>query len=99
MTVTAAKATCSSFLRSERPVRITKMPRKRSTSAYSGHLDMIHSRIKDCVLIDPCCGTAGFLLAAYEHMRRQSKDVEKQKFLRNNALFGADNTSLVVTLA
>lgn len=52
MTVTAAKATCSSFLRSERPVRITKMPRKRSTSAYSGHLDMIHSRIKDCVLID-----------------------------------------------
>lgn len=32
-------------------------------------------------------------------MRRQSKDVEKQKFLKNSALFGADNTSLVVTLA
>lgn len=55
--------------------------------------------IKDNVLIDPCCGTAGFLLAAYEHMRKQSKDVEKQRFLKNNALFGADNTSLVVTLA
>ena len=38
-------------------------------------------------------------MAAYEHMRTQSKDVEKQKFLKNNALFGADNTSLVVTLA
>lgn len=48
---------------------------------------------------DPCCGTGGFLLAAYEHMRKQSKDVEKQKFLKNNALYGADNTSLVVTLA
>lgn len=48
---------------------------------------------------DPCCGTAGFLLAAYEHMRVQSKNVEKQRFLKNNALFGADNTSLVVTLA
>ena len=48
---------------------------------------------------DPCCGTAGFLLAAYEHMRTQSRDVEKQRFLKNNALFGADNTDLVVTLA
>ena len=48
---------------------------------------------------DPCCGTAGFLLAAYDHMRVQSKDSRKQKFLKNNALFGADNTALVVTLA
>ncbi len=48
---------------------------------------------------DPCCGTGGFLLAAYEHMRPQSRDVEKQRFLKNDALFGADNTDLVVTLA
>ena len=48
---------------------------------------------------DPCCGTGGFLLAAYEHMKGQSKETEKQKFLKNHALFGADNTSLVVTLA
>ena len=39
------------------------------------------------------------MLAAYEHMRKQSKDVDKQKCLKNNALYGADNTSLVVTLA
>jgi type I restriction enzyme M protein len=32
-------------------------------------------------------------------MRTQNKDIEKQKFLKNNALHGADNTSLVVTLA
>lgn len=55
--------------------------------------------IKVALVTDPCCGTGGFLLAAYEHMRKQSKDVEKQKFLKSNALFGADNTSLVVTLA
>ena len=48
---------------------------------------------------DPCCGTGGFLLAAYEHMKGQSKEAEKQKFLKNHALFGADNTPLVVTLA
>ncbi len=50
-------------------------------------------------IADPCCGTAGFLLAAYEHMRTQSKDIEKQKFLKEHALHGADNTALVVTLA
>ena len=48
---------------------------------------------------DPACGTGGFLLAAFEHMKPQSKEISKQKFLKNNALFGADNTALVVTLA
>ena len=61
-------------------------------------VDVVDPKITETVA-DPCCGTGGFLLAAYEHMRRQSKDVEKQKFLKNSALFGADNTSLVVTLA
>lgn len=63
----------------------------------SAIVDVVDPKIGETVA-DPCCGTAGFLLAAYEHMRRQSKDVEKQKFLRNNALFGADNTSLVLSL-
>lgn len=48
---------------------------------------------------DPACGTGGFLLAAFEHMKPQSKEIAKQNFLKNNALFGADNTALVVTLA
>ena len=64
----------------------------------SAIVDVIDPKITETVA-DPCCGTAGFLLAAYEHMRKQSRDVEKQRFLKNNALFGADNTSLVVTLA
>ena len=64
----------------------------------SAIVDVIDPKITETVA-DPCCGTGGFLLTAYEHMRKQSKDVEKQKFLKNNALYGADNTSLVVTLA
>lgn len=50
-------------------------------------------------IADPACGTGGFLLAAYEHMKPQSREIAKQNFLKNNALFGADNTALVVTLA
>lgn len=61
-------------------------------------VDVVDPKITETVA-DPCCGTAGFLLAAYENMRKQSKEAEKQKFLKNHALFGADNTSLVVTLA
>ncbi len=64
----------------------------------SAIVDVVDPKINETVM-DPCCGTAGFLLASYEHMRKQSKDVEKQKFLKNDALHGADNTSLVVTLA
>ena len=64
----------------------------------SAIVDVVDPRITETVA-DPCCGTAGFLLAAYEHMRTQSRDVERQRFLKNNALFGADNTDLVVTLA
>lgn len=64
----------------------------------SAIVDVVDPKITETVAY-PCCGTAGFLLAAYEHMKPQSKDVEKQKFLKNNALYGADNTDLVVTLA
>lgn len=64
----------------------------------SAIVDVVAPKIGETVA-DPCCGTGGFLLAAYEHMRTQSRDVEKQKFLKNDALYGADNTALVVTLA
>ncbi len=61
-------------------------------------VDVVDPKINETVA-DPCCGTGGFLLAAYDHMRVQSKDMEKQEFLKNKALFGADITPLVVTLA
>lgn len=61
-------------------------------------VEVVDPKITETVA-DPACGTGGFLLAAYDHMKGQSKDMERQQFLKNNALFGADNTSLVVTLA
>lgn len=61
-------------------------------------VDVIDPKIGETVA-DPACGTGGFLLSAFEHMKPQSKEISKQRFLKNNALFGADNTPLVVTLA
>lgn len=61
-------------------------------------VEVVNPKIGETIA-DPCCGTAGFLLCAYDHMKVQSRDIEKQQFLKNDALFGADNTSLVVTLA
>lgn len=61
-------------------------------------VDIVDPKIMETVA-DPACGTGGFLLAAYEHMKKQSNEISKLDFLRNKALFGADNTPLVVTLA
>ena len=48
---------------------------------------------------DTACGTAGFLLAAYDFMKNQSNNEDKLRFLREEAIYGTDNTALVVTLA
>ena len=61
-------------------------------------VDVTDPKITETVA-DPACGTGGFLLAAFDHMKPQGKEIEKQNFLKNNAFFGADNTPLVVTLA
>ena len=50
-------------------------------------------------ICDPACGTGGFLLAAFDFMKKQSNDHDKQRFLKNEALRGNDITPLVVTLA
>lgn len=67
-------------------------------SLIKAMVDVVDPKITETVA-DPACGTGGFLLAAFEHMKPQSKEIAKQEFLRNNAFFGADNTPLVVTLA
>lgn len=61
-------------------------------------VEVVDPKITETVA-DPACGTGGFLLAAFDHMKTQSQDLEKQNFLLNNALHGYDNTALVVTLA
>ena len=60
-------------------------------------VDVIDPQITETVT-DPACGTGGFLLAAFAHMKDQSIDEKKQLFLRNQALHGNDITPLVVTL-
>ncbi len=61
-------------------------------------VDVTDPKITETVA-DPACGTGGFLLSAYEYMKTQSCEIDKQMFLKEHALFGADNTPLVVTLA
>ena len=67
-------------------------------SLIKAMVDVTDPKITETVA-DPACGTGGFLLAAYDHMKGQSKEISKQNFLKNNAFFGADTTPLVVTLA
>ncbi len=64
----------------------------------SAMVDVTRPKITETVL-DPACGTGGFLLAAYDYMSKQSSDKAKREFLNNEALYGGDNTALVVTLA
>lgn len=61
-------------------------------------VDVTNPKIMETVC-DPACGTGGFLLAAFDHMKRESKDLRKQEFLKAEALTGYDITPLVVTLA
>ena len=67
-------------------------------SLIKAMVDVTDPQIGETVC-DPACGTGGFLLEAYDHMKTQSPNKDKQEFLRNKALSGIDNTALVVTLA
>ena len=67
-------------------------------SLISAMVDVTRPQIGETVCA-PACGTGGFLLAAYDYMKKQSQDKGKRDFLRNKALHGSDNTPLVVTLA
>ena len=50
-------------------------------------------------ICDPACGTGGFLLAAYEHMKRQSQDRDQLKKLRESTFSGIDIVDEVVRLS
>jgi type I restriction-modification system DNA methylase subunit len=50
------------------------------------------------IIYDPCCGTAGFLIAAFDHIKRNYNETQINRFKRNN-LFGVDQESAVVSLA
>ena len=61
-------------------------------------VEVVNPKIGETVT-DPACGTGGFLLSAFAHMKDQSLDEKLQRFLRKDALHGYDITPLVVTMA
>jgi type I restriction enzyme M protein len=60
-------------------------------------VEVIDPRIGETVH-DPACGTGGFLLSAYDHMKGQSQDRAQQRKLREQSLSGVDIVDEVVRL-
>ena len=61
-------------------------------------VECIDPRIGESVC-DPACGTGGFLLTAYDHMKVQSQDRDKLRKLREDTFTGVDIVDEVVRLA
>lgn len=49
-------------------------------------------------ICDPACGTGGFLLQAYDHMKMQTQDRDKLRQLRHDSFHGTDIVDEVVRL-
>jgi len=50
-------------------------------------------------VLDPACGTGGFLTEAFEHLQAQADTVEKRQTLQDESLFGGEAKSLPFLLA
>lgn len=50
------------------------------------------------IVLDPACGTGGFLVAAFDHVRRNSTKTQLERFKKYN-LFGIEQESYVAVLA
>lgn len=60
--------------------------------------DLLDLKPTDRVL-DPCCGTGGFLIAAMHDMLRQSADEQQRRSIRRDQLFGIELQSYMFTIA
>lgn len=60
--------------------------------------DLVNLKPDDKVL-DPCCGTGGFLIAAMHDMLSKTKDLEKQRLIRQDQLFGIEEQPYMFTIA
>ena len=55
-------------------------------------VDLIDPKFGETVY-DPCCGTGGFLIAAFQHLKRSVKlNAESLKILKEDSLFGRELT-------
>lgn len=50
------------------------------------------------IIYDPCCGTAGFLVSAFDYVKKNANQEQIDRFKQNN-LFGIDQEPEVVALA
>jgi type I restriction enzyme M protein len=50
-------------------------------------------------VLDPACGTGGFLVEAYDHLARQVKTTDDRKRLQRETLFGQEAKPLPYMLA
>lgn len=53
----------------------------------------------DDMVFDPCCGTAGFLIAAMHKMLSQTNDENKKRHIRQEQLFGIESQPYMFTIA
>lgn len=60
--------------------------------------DLLELKPSDKIL-DPCCGTAGFLIAAMHNMVNQTKDETEIKHIKKHQLFGIEEQSYMFTIA
>lgn len=60
--------------------------------------DLLELKPEDKV-IDPCCGTGGFLIAAMHDMLAKTKDEEEKRRIRQDQLFGIEEQPYMFTIA
>lgn len=53
----------------------------------------------DDIVLDPCCGTGGFLIASMHHMLEQTSDEEEQKNIKQKQLHGFELQPYMFTIA
>ena len=51
------------------------------------------------VILDPACGTGGFLVESFKHIEKQCKTVEDRRMLQTQSIFGGEAKSLPYLLA
>lgn len=61
-------------------------------------VDVIDPKIGETVL-DPACGTGGFLVEAFSHMEKQCKTVQQRRQLQQSTIIGGEAKSLPFLLA
>ena len=60
--------------------------------------DLLDLKTTDKIL-DPCCGTAGFLIAAMHNMVKKANNEDEIKEIKKNQLFGIEEKSYMFTIA